>query len=79
MIHMIFQFFLESGDFGFFVKRVKNIAQSKMCYEGDKIRMENGTATVGQLRPSFPGKIMEAPREIPKGVRNGGGGNMSIP
>lgn len=51
MISMIFQFFLESGEYNFFIKRIKNIAQSKMCYAGDKIRMKNGTA--GPLRNSL--------------------------
>ena len=41
MIHMIFQFFLQSGEYAFFIKRVKNIAQSKMACEGDKLRMQN--------------------------------------
>lgn len=41
MIHMIFQFYLQSGEYPFFIKRVKNIAQSKMACEGDKLRMQN--------------------------------------
>lgn len=40
MIHMIFQFYLQSGEYSFFIKRVKNIAQSKMACEGDKLRMQ---------------------------------------
>ena len=39
MIHMIFQFYLQSTEYPFFIKRVKNIAQSKMACEGDKLRM----------------------------------------
>ena len=41
MIHMIFHFYLQSGEYSFFIKRVKNIAQSKMSLQGDKLRMEN--------------------------------------
>ena len=36
MIHMIFQFYLQSGEYPFFIKRIKNIAQSKMGMDGDR-------------------------------------------
>ena len=30
MVYMIFQFFLQSGEYNFFTKRIKNIAQEKI-------------------------------------------------
>ena len=55
MIHMIFQFFLQSGEYPFFIKRVKNIAQSKMACDGDKLRM--GSQYAKPLRGSSKKKL----------------------
>lgn len=30
MIHMIFHFFLQSGEYSFFINRIKNIVQAKL-------------------------------------------------
>ena len=44
MIHMIFHFFLQSGEYSFFINRIKNIVQSKLKSGGSNLNSKQVSA-----------------------------------
>lgn len=61
MIHMVFQFFLQSAQYGFFIKRVKNIAQFKLSCDREKTRIMG--SKVSASHSSKP--LRQSPRRQP--------------